>query len=186
MEAFIERLKSDPAAALAGVDRATLEAFLALANDRYFNSGDPVVPDAVYDLAALHHRDKYPDSKAVPTPAASAESVKVKLPTYAGSLDKFCSWNEKDVRDLAAWRHEHEGVRHVLSVKLDGVSGLLEATPGKPARVMSRGDGRFGQDVTRLAAAMASFPTPPPEAGHVVVRGEFIIRTDGQRTMGRK
>lgn len=169
VEHFATELKADATNALAKVRKALLEAFLRETGRRYWTTGQPLVEDALYDLVMEHYYTQYPDSPALAV-GALPDNRQTKLPVWMGSLDKI----RDDPRRLERWRARHADVQHQISDKLDGVSGLLEAT-SKGARVMTRGNGTVGQDVSGILPSLKGFVTPPP---NTLVRGEFILRKD--------
>jgi len=172
-EAFAVRLAANPAAAVEEATKSAFDAFLRVAVDRYHNTDAPLVTDALYDAALLAYRRRFPKSD-VPLVAAPPEGQKTALPVWMGSLSKIVD----DPAALERWRKAHPGP-HALSDKLDGISGLLEVREaGGGARLMTRGDGAFGRDVSHLMPLMKHFPLPPapaPGAGPLLVRGELIL-----------
>ncbi len=78
----------------------------------------------------------------------------------------------KKVEDLQAWA----GDRPVwLSWKLDGLTLVLSYDNGKLSRILTRGDGRTGTNITYMKEAIRGFPLTLSYPGHLVVRGEAMI-----------
>lgn len=78
----------------------------------------------------------------------------------------------KRPEELAQWA----GGRPVwLSWKLDGLTLVATWDDGRLTRVVTRGNGHEGTDITRLATAIEGLPATLPLAGHIVVRGEAVI-----------
>lgn len=63
-----------------------------------------------------------------------------------------------------------------ISWKLDGSTLVATYDNGKLTKVVTRGDGHVGTNITHLASAIAGFPPFISETGHLVIRGEVIIR----------
>ena len=88
--------------------------------------------------------------------------------TAALSLDKT-----KDPEALAAFLREVPGV---LSWKLDGLTVVLTYEDGKLLKAVTRGNGEIGEVVTGNARTFANLPLQIPYKGHLVLRGEAVIR----------
>ncbi len=78
----------------------------------------------------------------------------------------------KKVEDLKAWA----GGRTVwLSWKLDGLTLVLSYDEGKLSRILTRGDGRVGTNISYMKESIKGFPLKIDYTGHLVVRGEAMI-----------
>lgn len=78
----------------------------------------------------------------------------------------------KSVDEVAKWA----GARPVwLSWKLDGLTLVATYDGGRLSRVVTRGDGRVGTNITHLAGAISGLPAAISAKGHIVVRGEAVI-----------
>ena len=78
----------------------------------------------------------------------------------------------KSVAELAAWAGEREAW---LSWKLDGLTLVLTYDGGSLTRILTRGDGAVGTNITYMKEVIGGFPLTIPETGHLVVRGEAVI-----------
>ena len=78
----------------------------------------------------------------------------------------------KKVEELQAWA----GERAVwLSWKLDGLTLVLSYDGGRLTRILTRGNGAVGTNITFLRDALRGFPREIDYKGHLVVRGEATI-----------
>ena len=78
----------------------------------------------------------------------------------------------KKVEDLQKWA----GDRPVwLSWKLDGLTLVLTYDNGSLSRILTRGNGTVGTNITYMKEAIAGFPLKLSYQGHLVVRGEATI-----------
>ena len=84
------------------------------------------------------------------------------------SLDKT-----KDTEALAAFLGD---VRGVLSWKLDGLTIVLTYDNGELTKAVTRGDGETGEVITRNARTFKNLPLKIAYRGHLVLRGEAVIR----------
>ncbi len=147
---------------------------LNAASDAYYNGRGERMTDFEWD--ALFDRVKaleaetgvaLPDS---PTRNVSADDLAGQKEDHefpALSLAKT-----KQVPELAKWA---EGRPVWLSWKLDGLTLVATYDGGRLAKVVTRGNGRTGTNITHLAPAIAGIPRQIPETGHLVVRGEAVI-----------
>ena len=78
----------------------------------------------------------------------------------------------KQPEELAKWA---EGRPIWLSWKLDGLTLVVTFDNGKLTKVVTRGNGHVGTNITHLAPAIAGIPREIKAMGHVVVRGECVI-----------
>lgn len=81
----------------------------------------------------------------------------------------------KSVAELASWA----GARPVwLSWKLDGLTLVVTYDNGKLTKVVTRGDGHVGTNITHLASAIEGILPRVTAEGHLVIRGEAVISYD--------
>ncbi len=78
----------------------------------------------------------------------------------------------KKPEDLEKWA---DGKPIWLSWKLDGLTLVVTFDNGKLTKVVTRGDGHTGTNITHLASAIQGIPSKIKDKGHMVVRGECVI-----------
>ncbi len=78
----------------------------------------------------------------------------------------------KQVSELIKWAEEREVW---LSWKLDGLTLVLTYDGGKLTRILTRGNGVTGTNITYLKNSIKGFPLKIKYKGHLVVRGEAVI-----------
>ena len=85
----------------------------------------------------------------------------------------------KKIEDLQEWA----GSRPVyLSWKLDGLTVVATYDGGRLRKLVTRGNGAVGTNITFMASAIAGLPSSISYKGHLVVRGEATISyTDFKR-----
>ncbi len=147
---------------------------LNAAADAYYNGRGELMSDFEWD--ALFDRVKalegetgvvLPDS---PTNNVSADTIsgqKERHEFAALSLAKT-----KKVSEVAKWA---EGRSIWLSWKLDGLTLVVTYDKGRLVKVVTRGDGHTGTNITHLTAGIRGIPLSVREKGHLVVRGEAVI-----------
>lgn len=78
----------------------------------------------------------------------------------------------KKVEELQAWAGD---LPVWLSWKLDGLTLVLTYDGGRLVKILTRGNGTVGTNITFMKEAIAGFPLSIPYTGHMVVRGEAAI-----------
>lgn len=78
----------------------------------------------------------------------------------------------KNVSELQSWAGEK---KIWLSWKLDGLTLVLTYDNGILTKILTRGDGVTGINITYMKEAIEGFPTEIAYKGHLVVRGEALI-----------
>jgi NAD-dependent DNA ligase len=150
---------------------AALEADLRK-HDAAYRSGTPAVSDAHFDELVERLRDA--SGGTAPFLAELGPKPRqddaVQLPFWVGSLDKVVG---AAVTQRLARADPRSDV--VISDKLDGVSCVYERRGGR-ARLLTRGNGSVGQDITRLCPHIQGIPSAVlPGVETVLVRGELVI-----------
>jgi NAD-dependent DNA ligase len=140
---------------------------LIRADNTYFNDGNTILTDDIYDIIKDYIRKKYPKDKYLKRVGAD-EDNKVKLPYYMGSQNKI---RDDDI-DIQKFQSKYKGP-YVVSDKLDGVSCLIIYNKDKIS-IFTRGNGTEGQDISHLQSYIKNIPKTIKEEG-LAVRGELII-----------
>ena len=78
----------------------------------------------------------------------------------------------KKTSELVRWA---DGRDIWLSWKLDGLTLVVTYDHGRVTRVVTRGDGHIGTNITNLASAIDGLLPRIEEKGHLVIRGEAVI-----------
>ena len=145
------------------------------ASSVYYNGQDEIMSnyewDALFDeLTSLENETGYvlPDSPTQRAGYEEEESGEKEEHEYpALSLAKT-----KNIEELRTWA----GERPIwLSWKLDGLTLVLTYDDGKLSKILTRGNGTIGTNITFLKNAISGFPQKIKYKGHMVVRGEAAI-----------
>ena len=78
----------------------------------------------------------------------------------------------KSIEELKKWAGD---MSIWLSWKLDGLTLVLTYDDGRLVKILTRGNGTVGSNITFLQDAISGFPKEIPYKGHMVVRGEATI-----------
>ncbi|ATZ80360.1 NAD-dependent DNA ligase [Bodo saltans virus] len=149
-----------------------LAKLLTKLSDAYYNTGEALVSDEIYDkmFDVLKERDpKNNYFKNVGAPIKVSKE-KVKLPFEMGSLVKI----KPDKNILGGWIKKYKG-KYFLSDKLDGASAQIYKNNSGKIFMYSRGDGTDGQDITHLLKYVASKKIIDSIPNGTSIRGEMII-----------
>ena len=147
------------------------------ASDAYYNGLAELMTDYEWDtrfdeLKQLEQRTgtTLPDS---PTQKVSEDSItgqKEEHEFAALSLAKT-----KQPAELVKWAEE----RPIwISWKLDGLTLVVTYDGGKLTKVVTRGNGHIGTNITHLSKAINGIPQKIGYKGHTVIRGEAVISYD--------
>lgn len=78
----------------------------------------------------------------------------------------------KQLPDLVKWA---DGRPICVSWKLDGLTLVATYDNGKLSKLVTRGDGHIGTNITHLASGISGIPLTINDTGHMVIRGEAVI-----------
>ncbi len=144
------------------------------ASEAYYNGGEELMSnyewDAMFDeLTTLEAETGYilPESPTQNTGAeeSGGEKESHEFPALSLAKTKQISELQKWAEDKPVW----------LSWKLDGLTLVLTYDGGKLTKILTRGNGRIGSNITYLKNAIKGFPLKIKYQGHLVVRGEATI-----------
>lgn len=141
-------------------------------SDTYYNTGETLVSDEVYDdiRDLLEEKDKeHPYLDEVGATIKGTKN-KVKLPFEMGSLTKI----KPDTKALEKWTVKYEGP-YVISDKLDGVSVQLYKNNDGKTFLYSRGESTIGQDISHLIKYVVNNESIDKLKNGSSVRGELVI-----------
>ena len=147
------------------------------ASDAYYNGRSELMTDYEWDqrfdeLKRLEAETgtTLPDS---PTQKVSEDTItgqKEEHEFAALSLAKT-----KQVGDLVKWAEE----RPIwISWKLDGLTLVVTYDEGHLTKVVTRGNGHIGTNITHLSHSINGIPQEIKAQGHIVIRGEAVISYD--------
>lgn len=108
-----------------------------------------------------------PDS---PTNKVSEDSISGKKEPH--EFPAFSLAKTKSVADLEKWASNKP---IWISWKLDGLTLVATYDDGKLTKIVTRGDGHIGTNITHLAPAIKGVLPKISEKGHLVIRGEAVI-----------
>jgi len=134
-------------------------------DDHYYNSGEPLVSDKVYDYISDYYYEK--NNKTRDTIGSKIPSGKTLLPIHMGSMDKV----KPKSLELTKFLKEYTNMK-CISEKLDGISFLIDFNHPQPL-AYTRGDGTYGSDITTV---LDYIKIGRLKSGYV--RGELIVNKE--------
>lgn len=145
--------------------------------NKYYNGQSPTLSDVEYDnfLVKLEELEKETGIQLDNSPTKRVgftvlDSIPKKiLPRKMLSLDKI----KNDIESVARWTKDR---RFVMSLKMDGLSCMLEYVEGVLVGCYTRGNGTEGSDVTDMVKSLSSVPNRLKNKDTCLVIGEIIIR----------
>jgi DNA ligase (NAD+) len=153
------------------------------ARHAYYAQARPIMTDAEYDRMEQQLYDMVkglPQFRSLATILTTVGSDmvnsggRIKHRTPMLSLDKTY-----DFAELTSWLEQFPGQQFVIEPKVDGCSCSTIYINRKLIKAVTRGDGLFGEDVTKQMAASGAVPLTLPEEFYpetpVEIRGEVFI-----------
>jgi len=179
----LEKIIKNPKKYASKISMEDLVDLLKMLSDAYFNTGEPIVSDQVYDELVDVLKERDPDNEFLKTVGAPLIGTKqlVKLPFEMGSLSKI----KPGGNELSKWLKKYKGP-YFLSDKLDGVSAQIYKNSNGNLFLYSRGDGTEGQDISHLLNFVTSKSVLKNLPNGISVRGELIIsKSDFERKQSK-
>lgn len=144
------------------------------ASDAYYNGQGELMTDYEWDakfdeLKQLEQEtgETLPDS---PTTKVSEDNIAGQKEEHEFATLSLAK--TKQPEDLVKWAEDKP---IWLSWKLDGLTLVVTYDNGTLTKVVTRGNGHIGTNITHLSKAIAGIPQKIKANGHVVIRGEAVI-----------
>jgi NAD-dependent DNA ligase len=168
----IESLERNPLEYIKEFKPAKLVKLLKYLSDAYYNTGDAIVSDEIFDLLKDKLKEIDPKNKYLKEVGAEVK-IKLeqkKLPFPMSSLEKI----KPDTDALSKWMKKYKG-NYIISDKLDGISAQLYINKNGLPELYTRGDGLFGQDISHLLNYVIGKIKLDKLPKELSIRGELII-----------
>ncbi len=147
---------------------------LNAASDAYYNGREEIMTNYEWD-AAFDRLKKLEEETGIILPDSPTQNVSADNLTGQKEEHEFPALSlakTKKVAELAKWA---ENRPIWISWKLDGLTLVVTYDNGKLTKVVTRGDGHIGTNITRLAPAIGGILPTIKYKGHLVIRGEAVI-----------
>ena len=147
------------------------------ASDAYYNGRSELMTDYEWD-------QRFDELKRLETETGTtlpdSPTQKVSEDTITGQKEEheFAALSlakTKKTDELVKWAEE----RPIwISWKLDGLTLVVTYDGGRLTKVVTRGNGHIGTNITHLTSAISGIPQEIKAGGHIVIRGEAVISYD--------
>ena len=147
---------------------------LNAASDAYYNGREEIMTNYEWD-AAFDRLKKLEEETGIILPDSPTQNVSADNLTGQKEEHEFPALSlakTKKVEELAKWA---ENRPIWLSWKLDGLTLVVTYDNGKLTKVVTRGNGHIGTNITHLSTAIDGILQTIPYKGHLVIRGEAVI-----------
>ena len=147
---------------------------LNAASDAYYNGREEIMTNYEWD-AAFDRLKKLEEETGIILPDSPTQNVSADNLTGQKEEHEFPALSlakTKKVAELAKWA---ENKPIWLSWKLDGLTLVVTYDNGKLTKVVTRGNGHIGTNITHLSKAIDGILQAIPYKGHLVIRGEAVI-----------
>lgn len=135
-----------------------LETKIHEANVAYWQNHSPNLSDAEYDALMIQLRKENPNSPLLDTVGGTRGKYKHAVPML--SLDKAYEYNE-----VVNWLTSIPGNPDIyIEPKYDGLAGKIENN-----RLVTRGDGVYGQDITHVKPIINNLPNESYTLGEILI-----------------
>ena len=147
-----------------------LERIVEEADDRYYNSSSPIMPDEEYDRLREEYNKRFPSKRRkIGAEPNDERGEKVSLPIHLGSLDKMYPGRG----DVERFRKNYRGP-YTITPKLDGISAYYCNVDGE-LKLYTRGDGSVGTDISHMIPLIGLKKLRKNGEG---IRGELIMSNE--------
>ena len=147
------------------------------ASDAYYNGRAEMMTDYEWD-ARFDELKRIEEATGTTLPDSPTQRVSEDTITGQKEEHEFAALSlakTKQVGDLVKWAD----MRPVwISWKLDGLTLVVTYDGGQLTKVVTRGNGHIGTNITHLSTAIAGIPQSIEAQGHTVIRGEAVISYD--------
>ncbi|WP_406386278.1 NAD-dependent DNA ligase LigA [Streptomyces sp. NBC_00211] len=157
------------------------------ASAAYYGSGDSLLDDASFDLLVSlvqAYEERYPEHTDPASPTGKVAGGAVPAGEVAHTAAMLSLANAFDPQDLRDW--EASVVRrlgapvaggYVVEPKLDGASLAARYEGGRLVRLVTRGNGTSGEDVSHAIGTIVGLPERLASDVSFEVRGEVLLTT---------
>ncbi|WP_331766762.1 NAD-dependent DNA ligase LigA [Embleya sp. NBC_00896] len=177
-----------PAAVLADFDAyAQAVETVAAAARAYYGGADSSVDDDTYDrlLRGIGvYESEHPDQMLAESPVGKVAAGALPTGDVPHTVPMLSIDNVFDPEGLVAWvaslerRIKRAPAALTVEPKMDGLAVAVRYRDGRLDRLVTRGDGIAGEDVSHAIGTIEGLPERLPEPVSIEIRGEVLLTTE--------
>lgn len=158
--------------------------------DLYYQKQAPEISDEAYDSLEKELKEleeKFPELRSESSPVNTVGGFADKL--FSSVEHKVAQWSfnnafsEDDIFDfdkrvknfLYKEFEKNVEIEYMTELKIDGLKIVIEYNNGKIVQATTRGDGKFGEDVTANVMQIEDVPHTISEKKNIIVEGEIYM-----------
>ena len=144
------------------------------ASDAYYNGRGEAMTDYEWDAKfdELKHLEEITGITLPDSPTTKVSEDNISGGKEAHEYSALSLAKTKQPAELVKWA---EGRPIWISWKLDGMTLVVTYDEGKLTKIVTRGNGHIGTNVTHIATAINGVPQTIKTKSHTVIRGEAVI-----------
>lgn len=162
---------------------AELTSLLNKYSNAYYNENNPLISDVEYDALykELESLEKqYPEYKLIESPTNKVGTkLESKITTITHEIPMYSlenSYSIEDIEEFYTRLYKLFGLNPEVTVeaKMDGAALSVTYDNGRLIQIVTRGDGKSGEDITNTAV-INNLPKLIDYKGRLILRGEVIM-----------
>lgn len=162
---------------------AELTSLLNKYSNAYYNENNPLISDVEYDALykELESLEKqYPEYKLIESPTNKVGAkLESKITTITHEIPMYSlenSYSIEDIEEFYTRLYKLFGLNPEVTVeaKMDGAALSVTYDNGRLIQIVTRGDGKSGEDITNTAV-INNLPKLIDYKGRLILRGEVIM-----------
>ena len=151
-------------------------------NKAYYEDNTSLVSDKTYDELYKEVEKWYEetgeDNYGPTSKVGSSLSYRSKLQKVEHTIPMLSLANSYSVDEVREFLKRYNINNWIAEQKMDGLSVSISYRNGKIIRGATRGDGKYGEDVTKAIMEINNIPSEIKRQGYFEVRGEVLISKD--------
>lgn len=159
-------------------------------NKAYYEDNTSLVSDKTYDdlykEVEKWYEETGEDNYGPTSKVGSSIKSNSKLQKVEHTFPMLSLANSYSIDEVKEFLNRYDITDWVAEQKMDGLSLAISYRGGKIIRAATRGDGKFGEDVTKAVLEIDNIPKTIDNQGYFEVRGEVLIPKEKFKEINEK
>lgn len=159
-------------------------------NKAYYEDNTSLVSDKTYDdlykEVEKWYEETGEDNYGPTSKVGSSIKSNSKLQKVEHTFPMLSLANSYSIDEVKEFLNRYDITDWVAEQKMDGLSLAISYRDGKIIRAATRGDGKFGEDVTKAVLEIDNIPKTIDNQGYFEVRGEVLIPKEKFKEINEK